>query len=281
MTLEPEAIARREAFLRDLVRTAARIARQGFARQAGHPFAMKGPQDYLTETDGEVEAHVRSRIAEAFPGDGFLGEETGGVPQAETWVVDPIDGTANFARAIPHFCISIAFVANGQVQLGAIVNPILGETYFARLDRGAWMNGKPIRVSPTTDIAATSFEMGWSNRRPAADYIAAVNRLIDAGGNVRRGACGALGLAYVADGRSDGYAELHMNAWDCLAGLLLVREAGGVTGPFLSQGGLTDGAAVLAATPGVAATLSAATGIPLPETADRLPDGDAKIRRTA
>lgn len=281
MTLEPEAIARREAFLRNLVQTAARIARQGFARQAGHPFAMKGPQDYLTETDGEVEAHVRSRIAEAFPGDGFLGEETGGVPQAETWVVDPIDGTANFARAIPHFCISIAFVANGQVQLGAIVNPILDETYFARLDRGAWMNGKPIRVSPTTDIAATSFEMGWSNRRPTADYIAAVNRLIDAGGNVRRGACGALGLAYVADGRSDGYAELHMNAWDCLAGLLLVREAGGVTGPFLSQGGLTDGAAVLAATPGVAATLSAATGIPLLETADRLPDGDAKIRRTA
>ncbi|UFS68215.1 inositol monophosphatase (plasmid) [Paracoccus denitrificans] len=281
MTLEPETIGQREAFLRDLARSAAEIALEGFVRQIGQPVGMKGPQDYLTETDGKVEAHVRSRIAEAFPEDGFLGEETGGLPGARAWVVDPIDGTANFARAIPHFCISIAFVANGQVELGAIVNPVLDESYFARRGQGARMNGKPIRVSATTEITATSFEMGWSNRRPTADYIAAVNALIGAGANVRRGACGALGLAYVADGRSDGYAELHMNSWDCLAGLLLVREAGGVTGPFLSMGGLTRGAPVLAATPAVAATLAAATGIPLLADADLLADPDAQILRTA
>lgn len=271
MTLDPEAIDRREAFLRDLLRGAARLALDGFVRQAGQPASMKGPQDYLTETDGRVEAHIRARIGEAFPEDGFLGEETGGLPGSQAWVVDPIDGTANFARSIPHFCISIAFVGNGEVQLGAIVNPVLDETHFARLGRGAQMNGKPMRVAATTDIAATSFEMGWSRRKSTADYIEAVHTLFRAGSNVRRGACGALGLAYVADGRSDGYAELHMNSWDCLAGLLMVREAGGATGPFLSLGGLTEGAPVLAAAPGVAGILSQATGIPLLSGPDRLP----------
>lgn len=263
MSIDDRAIDRREAFLRELLGEAGDIARAGFARQAGETVSMKGPQDYLTETDGQVESHLKARIAAVFPEDGFLGEEGGGEPGAQAWVVDPIDGTANFARSIPHFCISIAFIAGGEVQLGAIVNPVLDEVYVARLGRGASLNGQPIRVAATTDIAATSFEMGWSNRRPLARYIGALNELFEAGSNVRRGACGALGLAYVADGRSDGYAELHMNSWDCLAGLLLVREAGGVTGPFLSLGGLLAGAPVLAAAPGVAAVLSKATAIPL------------------
>jgi myo-inositol-1(or 4)-monophosphatase len=281
MSIDEGAIDRREAFLHALVREAAELARAGFARQTGQAVSMKGPQDYLTETDGQVEDHLRARISKTFPEDGFLGEEGGGEPGGQAWVVDPIDGTANFARAIPHFCVAIAFIAKGEVQLGAIVNPVLDEVYFARLGRGAHRNGTPIRVAATTDITATSFEMGWSNRRPLARYIGALNALFEAGSNVRRGACGALGLAYVADGRSDGYAELHMNSWDCLAGLLLVREAGGVTGPFLSLGGLTAGAAVLAAAPGVAATLSEATGIPLLTGPDLLAAAEEEHRRTA
>ncbi|MBD9528898.1 inositol monophosphatase [Paracoccus sp. PAR01] len=281
MTLDTEAIDRREAFLLELLKSAALLAKDGFSRQVGQPVGMKGPQDYLTETDGMVEAHIRARIAETFPEDGFLGEETGGRPGSQAWVVDPIDGTANFARVIPHFCISIAFVANSEVQLGAIVNPILDEVYLARKDRGARMNGKPIHVSATADVTATSFEMGWSNRRPTLDYITAVSTLFEAGSNVRRGACGALGLAYVADGRSDGYAELHMNSWDCLAGLLLVREAGGVTGPFLSLGGLTEGAPVLAANPHVAQLLSRSTGIALLAGPDLLVQDEEGLLRTA
>jgi myo-inositol-1(or 4)-monophosphatase len=281
MSIDEEALDRREAFLRDMVREAADIARAGFARQAGQTVSMKGPQDYLTETDGQVESHLKARIAAAFPEDGFLGEEGGGEPGRQAWVVDPIDGTANFARFIPHFCVSIAFVADGEVQLGAIVNPVLDEVYLGRRGRGASLNGKPIRVSATTDIAATSFEMGWSNRRPLGRYIDALNDLYEAGSNVRRGACGALGLAYVADGRSDGYAELHMNSWDCLAGLLLVREAGGVTGPFLSLGGLLEGAPVLAAAPGVAGVLSQATGIPLLAGPDLLTEAQEDQRRIA
>jgi myo-inositol-1(or 4)-monophosphatase len=166
--------------------------------------------------------------------------------------------------------VSIAFVANGEVQCGAIANPALDDLYFARKGEGAFRNGERIHVSPTTDIRATSFELGWSTRVPQSLYIESLTHLLDAGSNVRRGASGALALAYVADGRSDGYAELHMNSWDCLAGLLLVREAGGETGPFLASGGLHDGAGVLAATPAVARILSEATRIPLIADCDRL-----------
>lgn len=265
------ALDRRAAFCIDLAQSAGALALEGFLKQKDRSVALKGPQDFLTETDEAVERHIKARLAEAFPEDGFLGEETGASGgRAALWVVDPIDGTANFARAIPHFCISIAFVADGEVQFGAIVNPALDEIYFARLGGGAHRNGVAIRVSDTRDIAATTFELGWSNRVSRARYVATLEGLLKAGANVRRGASGALALAYVADGRSDGYAELHMNSWDCLAGLLLVREAGGVTGPFLAEDGLMRGAGVLAATPVVAPALSAATGIPLLDGTDRL-----------
>lgn len=270
-SLGQDAMERRAAFCIGLAESAGALALDGFRRQKGRVGGLKGPQDYLTETDGAVESHVRQRIAEAFPEDGFLGEETGwSAGRDAVWVVDPIDGTANFARSIPHFCVSIALVVDGEVQCGAIVNPVLDDLYFAHRGRGAELNGEPIRVSDTRDIAATTFELGWSNRVPQERYLAAMTALLDAGANVRRGGSGALALAYVAAGRTDGYAELHMNSWDCLAGLLLVREAGGVVGPFLAEGGLRDGAAVLAATPGVAAVLSAATAVPLLAGPDRV-----------
>jgi myo-inositol-1(or 4)-monophosphatase len=268
--LDPAAIDRRADFCVQLAQSAAALALEGFQRQQGQPFSMKGPQDFLTETDGNVERHIKERLAESFPEDGFLGEETGGTPGGIAWVVDPIDGTANFARSIPHFCISIAFIADEEVQFGVIINPALDELYFARKGQGAFKNGKPIHVSATSNISATSFELGWSNRVPQEDYLRTLTDLLNAGSNVRRGASGALALAYVADGRSDGYAELHMNSWDCLAGLLLVREAGGVTGPFLSLGGLMNGAPVLAVTPAVADYLSQASRIEILETADLL-----------
>ena len=253
---------RRSAFCREIARSAGAVAMDGF-RNRVPGFGMKGPQDFLTETDAAVERHLKAQIAEAFPEDGFLGEETGGAIKPEIWVVDPIDGTANFARDIPHFCIAIAFVSNGQTEIGAIYNPALDELYFARRGEGATRNGKPISVAKTGDFDAACVEFGWSNRKSNARYIEVLSNILDQGANVRRGASGALGLAYVADGRSDAYAELHMHPWDCLAGLLMVKEAGGVVGPYLAVGGLANGGAVLAAAPGVAAGMSAATGIPL------------------
>jgi len=249
----------RADFCRRLALSAGKVALDGFGRAGG--FRMKGPQDFLTETDAAVERHVRAAIAEAFPGDAFLGEETGGVPGRDTWVVDPIDGTANFARGVSHFCIAIAFVRDGATEIGAICSPAVGELYFARRGGGATRNGALVGVAATSDFAAACVELGWSTRVPNARYVAALAALLERGANVRRGASGALGLAWVADGRSDGYAEVHMNAWDCLAGLLMVAEAGGRVGPFLELGGLTDGGPVIAAAPGIAEDFAAATGL--------------------
>lgn len=253
----------RADFCRELALRAGALALDGFARVTPGAVRMKGPQDYLTETDAAVERLVREAIVSAFPEDGFLGEETGGSAASDTWVVDPIDGTANFARGLPHFCISIAFVRGDATEIGAICNPALGELHFARRGAGATRNDAPIAVAPTRDLASATVELGWSTRVPNVRYLKAMTALLELGMNVRRGASGALGLAFVADGRSDGYAEVHMNAWDCLAGLLLVEEAGGRTGPFLRRGALADGGPVIAAAPGIADAFAAATGLSL------------------
>lgn len=253
----------REGLCRRLAVSAGKLALEGFARLTPGSVRMKGPQDFLTETDAAVEQHVQNAIAAAFPGDGFVGEETGGSPRRDTWVVDPIDGTANFARGIPHFCVSIAFVRDGRTEIGAVFNPCLGELHFARRGAGATRNGGEIRVASTQDFAAATVELGWSGRIPTDRYTGALGALLAKGASVRRAASGALGLAWVADGRSDGYAEDHMNAWDCLAGLLMVEEAGGRVGPFLELGGLARGGPVIAAAPGIAADLAAATGLAL------------------
>lgn len=260
-TLGAADLDRREAFCRDLVASAGRLALGGFAHVGAAGYSMKGPQDFLTETDAAVERHIREAVAHAFPGDGFVGEETGGAAARETWVVDPIDGTANFSHGIPHYCISVAFVSGDAVEIGAIYNPSLDELHFARRGRGTTRNGKPVSVAPTCGFDRACVEFGWSNRQPNASYIAALTSILERGANVRRGASGALGLAYVADGRSDAYAELHMNPWDCLAGLLMVKEAGGVVGPYLSLGGLAHGGPVIAAAPGIAAGMAEATGL--------------------
>jgi myo-inositol-1(or 4)-monophosphatase len=181
-------------------------------------------------------------------------------------VVDPIDGTANFARGIPHFCISIAYIENGRTEIGAIYDPAHDELYFAGRGTGATRNGQPIAVSSTTAFETASIEMGWSGRVANEAYLETIRNLLTLGANVRRAGSGALALAYVADGRSDGYLELHMNSWDCVAGLLLVAEAGGDVCPFLQIGSLRDGGPVLASAPGIAAGISRASKIPIVST---------------
>jgi myo-inositol-1(or 4)-monophosphatase len=256
-------IDRREIACREMILKAGAIARTGFLTAGSDPTPMKGPQDFLTATDKAVEEFLRSEVARRFPEDGFLGEESGGGAAQSLWVVDPIDGTANFSRGIPHYCISIAYLRANVVEVGAIYNPGLDELYLARRGRGATRNGSPIFVAATTDYARASVELGWSLRLPNERYVTALDRILTRGANVRRSGSGALGLAFVADGRLDAYAELHMNSWDCLAGLLLVEEAGGVVAPFLALNGLLEGGGVLAACPGVAAGISEATGIPI------------------
>ena len=230
-------------------------------RPAALRLDFKGHQDYLAATDAEVESLIRQRLAETFPGDTFFGEENGGALSDRVWIVDPVDGTANFMRGIPAFCISIAFVRDGRTEVGVIYDPLGDELFAAARGRGATCDGAPIRVSGLGDIRQATVEAGWSTRLPLQDYVDLIGRITARGAGVRRGGSGALALAYVAAGRVDGYCELHMNAWDALAGLLLIEEAGGWTNDFLSGPGLRKGNPILGCTPELRESLVEITGI--------------------
>ena len=227
--------------------------------RAGIRFTFKGPQDFLTTADREVERLVIQRLSKAFPGDRFIGEEGGGRAGRRTWVIDPIDGTANFARGIPRFCISIAWLDGDEVAIGVIYDPVLDELFAACAGHGATVNGRKMRVSGETSLKCATIELGWSTRRPAKVYAATLTRVLAAGASFRRSGSGALGMADVAAGRSDGYFEAHINAWDVLAGLLMVREAGGWTNDFLADDGLERGNYILACTPALRAPLQRLT----------------------
>lgn len=252
----------RAAALPGILREAGAIARAGFDSPDA-VFELKGPQDFLTATDAAVEEYLRGRLGAQFESDDFYGEEGGGHLGQSVWIVDPIDGTANFARRIPHYCIAIAYVFAGETRLGGIYDPSRDELYLARKGQGASRNGKPISVSGTDRFESATIEMGWSRRVSTEVYLRTLSDFIETGFNVRRAATGALGLAYVADGRSDGYVELHMQPWDCLAGLLIVREAGGHVGNFEGGGKIQGGGPVLASNAHLSRTLSEISGIDL------------------
>ncbi|ENM5835541.1 inositol monophosphatase [Vibrio metoecus] len=253
----------REIALKEILQQAGEIALQHFHSRKPGNYTLKGAQDFLTESDAIVEQYIRNELQNAFPKDGILGEESGGdCASNQLWVIDPIDGTANFARGISHFCVVIAFVVDDVTQLGGIYNPVTQEMYLSRKGAYATKNGVPLHVASTAELQAASFELGWSNRVPKQRYVDAYSALLTSGANIRRGASGALALAWVAEGRTDGYAELHMNAWDCLAGLLLVEEAGGSVGQYpATRADIIRGGSVLAAAPKVAQILSQATNI--------------------
>ena len=232
-----------------------------FHRRDSLGITMKGAQDWLTVADGAVEDFLRQRLAVLFPGDAIVGEEGGGHGSDAMWIIDPIDGTSNFARGDRNWCVSIGFVRKGVPEIGVISAPALDEIYVARRGRGATRNGEAIRVSGGSDIARATVEMGWSTRIPHADYMAMVGRGFAAGASVKRSASGALGLCHVACGRTDAYAELHINAWDVAAGLLIVTEAGGLANDFFAGDAVAKGNPILCCTPGLAAAFEAITGI--------------------
>ena len=247
-----------------VAREAGALARRRFLDRGSFTVGFKGPQDYLTEVDAEVEGLIAARLREVFPGDGFIGEEghgRAGGEGAPTWVVDPIDGTANFARGVPHFCVSIACVAGREVEVGALYDPMLDELFCARRGQGAWLNGVKLRVADTSSLKTAALELGFSDRYPVELFTGLVARVLSSGASILRCGSGALGLAYTAAGRRDGYVEHHINAWDCLAGNLLVKEAGGYVSDFLAGEGLAKGNPLLACAPGLKQELIAVAGI--------------------
>lgn len=246
-------------FCKTLARDAGRLAHSAFGTSAT---SMKGRHDVVTAMDREVERFIRKAIAERYPDDTIIGEEEGGGGATErVWLIDPIDGTANYARGIPHYCVSIGYLEGLVPTVGVIYDPSNDWLYSAALGEGASRDGERLLVSPVADLRAATVECGWSTRRSTADYIALVARVMDAGCAMRRVGSGALGLVDVAAGRSEAYCEMHINAWDCAAGILLVREAGGHTNDFFAGDGLTAGNPVIATNDALCAKLANLIGI--------------------
>ena len=218
----------------------------------------KGLQDRVTIADREVERAIAEGLREHFPDDGFLGEETGhrGDPGADryTWVVDPIDGTDCFVHQVPAWSISIGLifpVTAGKHE----IHPPGGELFHGFRGGGAFVNGAPIAASPATRVTDGIVGIGFSHRRDPALTLAVLERLCAAGGVFQRNGSAALTMAYVASGRYLGFVEAHINAWDILAGLVLVEEAGGRCSAFLDGDGLQSGNPILACAAGVESEL--------------------------
>lgn len=209
-------------------------------------------QDIVSEADRAVERLIRERVAASFAHDGFLGEEYSLTPGRSgfDWVIDPIDGTSPYLHGIPNWCVSIAVTRGAETVIGVIEVPTHAESFAASLGGGLTLNGAALRLPEGLDIRNASTGVGSSHRTDPAWIARVTGDLARMGGVIFRNGSGALMLAYVAAGRLAGYVEPHMHAWDCLAGLLMIREAGGRTAPFPEAGDVTRGGPVLAAAPG-------------------------------
>ena len=192
----------------------------------------KGRMDYASEVDADAEKAVIKELKRGYPDYSVLGEEGGGQAGKNgryTWVIDPLDGTSNYLRGFPHYCVSIALVDNGEPTDAVIFDPLRNELFTASRGSGAQLNERRIRVADRKDLAGTTLTTGFPprERARAGAQLECVRELLVQAEDIRRTGSAALDLAYVACGRSDGYFEAGVKAWDIAAGVLLVREAGG------------------------------------------------------
>lgn len=208
--------------------------------------------DFLSQADLEAEDCVKAILLAARPGDGWLGEETGSsAPARRRWIVDPLDGTTNFLRGIPHWAVSVALEVDGLRRIGVVHDPVKHETFSASIGQGAHLNGVPIRVSDTATLSSALFGTGipFGGMNHIDDHAADIARLMPRCAGVRRMGAAALDLAYVAAGRLDGFWERRLQQWDIAAGLVLLREAGARTGALEPDDSPEQSGTVLTANP--------------------------------
>ncbi|MBA3989268.1 MAG: inositol-1-monophosphatase [Idiomarina sp.] len=235
-------------------RAAGKVIMKSVAQQEKLTIEGKGQNDFVTNVDRASEAVIIETIRKSYPNHSILAEESGEIIGSDSdylWVIDPIDGTTNFMRGIPHFCISIALVVKGQAQQAVVFDPVRDELFTATRGGGAQLNGYRIRTTKVKSledtILATGFPFKMKHIMP--EYQAVFAKFFEQAGDVRRMGSAALDLAYVAAGRYDGYWEAGLKFWDLAAGDLLVREAGGLVTDF--AGGMNHHASgnIVAASP--------------------------------
>jgi myo-inositol-1(or 4)-monophosphatase len=196
----------------------------------------KGEIDLVTEVDRACEDAILSILRSRFPGDDFVTEETllGRTGSSHLWFIDPLDGTTNFAHGYPFFCASVGLAIDGQVALGAVFDPMREELFTGERGRGAFMNGRPLRVSSSTDLLQSLLATGfpYDLHTDVAHRIRLFARFSQRARGIRRDGAAALDLCYVAAGRFDGFWEEQLQPWDMMAGTIIVEEAGGRASRF-------------------------------------------------
>lgn len=216
------------ADLERLARQAGRILSDGYEKD--HQVDFKGVIDLVTEIDHASEAFLIGEISRLFPGHSFLAEESG-ASQAQgecLWIIDPLDGTVNYAHGVPLFCVSIGYSFQGQVVLGTVYEPLRDEMFSAERGKGAWLNGRALKASQAPELQKSLLVTGfpydaWHAVPSNFDLFAKLGKMTQ---GVRRLGSAAIDLCYVAAGRLDGYWELSLSPWDVAAGGLIAEEAG-------------------------------------------------------
>ena len=242
MTLSKDMLEKVAQVGRQAALAAGAVLRQNYCKP--HQITLKGVIDPVTESDLRSQEMIISLIRQSFPDHDFLAEEADVAPPppaapapaweadppACRWIIDPLDGTVNFAHGYPAFCVSIACEAAGRLQYGVVYDPLREELFEARCrGGGAWLNGQAIRVSRTDrlDRALVTTGFPYDIRERLPETLARLGRILGAVQGLRRGGSAALDLCYIACGRLDGFFEENLKPWDTAAGLLLVQESGG------------------------------------------------------
>jgi len=217
-------------FAVDVARGAGGILRENYGKEQSVHY--KGEINLVTEVDRRSESYIFGRIRSAFPEHGILSEESSEITSSSAyrWIIDPLDGTTNYAHNYPCFCVSVALERDGELLAGAVFDPLLSELFAASAGGGAFLNGARIRVSETENLRRSLLSTGFAYdvKQATHNNLDLFREFVFTGQAIRRDGSAALDLCYLACGRFDGFWELKLSPWDTAAGLLILREAGGV-----------------------------------------------------
>ena len=219
--------------------------------------SSKGPADFVTAADVRTEEMLRDSLSYARPEYGFLLEEAGeiaGEDPTRRWIIDPIDGTTNFIHGIPHFAISVALEENGEITAGVIYEPVNDQMFWAEKGNGAWLNDRRMRVSGRAQMNQSIFATGipFMGRGEKSDhelFLKQMEAVMTVSAGIRRFGSAALDMAYVAAGRFDGFWETGLQPWDIAAGIIMVREAGGMVSELNGRDRMLSTGSILAVNP--------------------------------
>ncbi|MCY3674504.1 MAG: inositol monophosphatase [Rhodobacteraceae bacterium] len=236
----------------EICKDAGELALTRFRNLENLKVEKKGVQDLVSEADREVEILIRDKLSQYFPGDGLIGEEFQNKEPENSpysWIIDPIDGTANFVRGISVWAVVLACVDYRATQIGVVYDPVHEEMFYACRGQGSYKNGKPNIPSLSEGLHDGLVGVGTSTKDAKSNIADVLAELIKRNGIFCRNGSGAISITYVACGRYIGYLESHMNAWDCLAAMLIVEEAGGKVMGLDLPDMITNGGKAIVASP--------------------------------